>query len=179
MGVLGLHPLLRPPQRGQPRRFLDHAKEIGVIRNRAFPVDVDAWIRELRETRPLSLAAKLAPRPLLLTYNANDNCCFKADHALPVTGCIKARGGVYEVLCVAERIGLPHDDLHCSHDKIARCRELTDQPFPPVRSSPCRVLGIANRNPTVAPHSKEAPAINTPVPIALRLLETPAIPESG
>jgi dienelactone hydrolase len=24
-----------------------------------------------------------APRPTLLTYNLNDNCCFKADHALP------------------------------------------------------------------------------------------------
>ena len=56
-----------------PRRFLDHAKEIGVIRNRAFPVDVDAWVRELRETRPLSLAAKLAPRPLLLLQGSDDD----------------------------------------------------------------------------------------------------------
>ena len=56
-----------------PRRFLDHAKEIGVIRNRDFPVDVDAWIRELRETRPLSLAAKLAPRPLLLLQGGDDD----------------------------------------------------------------------------------------------------------
>ena len=29
------------------------------------------------------LTAMLAPRPALLTYNLNDNCCFKADHALP------------------------------------------------------------------------------------------------
>src|SRR5579863_1133581 len=29
------------------------------------------------------LTALLAPRPTLLTYNLNDNCCFKADHALP------------------------------------------------------------------------------------------------
>jgi dienelactone hydrolase len=29
------------------------------------------------------LTALMAPRPTLLTYNLNDNCCFKADHALP------------------------------------------------------------------------------------------------
>jgi putative redox protein len=56
-----------------PRQFLDHAREIGVIRNRAFPADVDAWIRELRETKPLSLAAKLAPRPLLLVQGSDDD----------------------------------------------------------------------------------------------------------
>ncbi|MEX0712565.1 MAG: acetylxylan esterase [Pirellulales bacterium] len=29
------------------------------------------------------LTAMLAPRPALLTYNAQDDCCFKAEHALP------------------------------------------------------------------------------------------------
>ena len=29
------------------------------------------------------LTAMLAPRPALLTFNIADNCCFKADHALP------------------------------------------------------------------------------------------------
>jgi hypothetical protein len=29
------------------------------------------------------LTALMAPRPTLLTYNGNDNCCFKAEHALP------------------------------------------------------------------------------------------------
>lgn len=56
-----------------PRRFLEHAREIGVIRNAAFPPDIDLWIREIRETRPLSLAAKLAPRPLLVVHGADDD----------------------------------------------------------------------------------------------------------
>jgi uncharacterized protein len=56
-----------------PRKFLEHAREIGVIRNTQFPADVDVWVRELRETRPLSLVTKLAPRPLLLLQGGDDD----------------------------------------------------------------------------------------------------------
>jgi pimeloyl-ACP methyl ester carboxylesterase len=56
-----------------PKRFLEHAREIGVIRHHNFPPDVDAWARELKETRPLVLAEKLAPRPLLLVQGSDDD----------------------------------------------------------------------------------------------------------
>jgi uncharacterized protein len=56
-----------------PKRFLQHAREIGVIRDPLYPPSVDAWIRELRETRPLALVAKLAPRPLLLIQGSDDD----------------------------------------------------------------------------------------------------------
>lgn len=56
-----------------PRRFLEHAREIGVIRSAKFPADTDAWIRELKELRPLILAEKLAPRPLLLVQGSDDD----------------------------------------------------------------------------------------------------------
>lgn len=55
-----------------PRRFLQHAREAGAIRSPTFPPDVDAWARELREIRPLALAAKLAPRPLLVVHGSED-----------------------------------------------------------------------------------------------------------
>jgi putative redox protein len=44
-----------------------------VIRNPRFPTDPETWIRELRETRPLVLAEKLAPRPLLLIQGSDDD----------------------------------------------------------------------------------------------------------
>ena len=54
------------------RRFVGQARAAGVIRDRAFPPDLDAWARELREIRPLSLIGKVPPRPVLLVHGAND-----------------------------------------------------------------------------------------------------------
>jgi uncharacterized protein len=56
-----------------PERFLQHARDIGVITDPDFPVDVDGWIREARELRPLTMAGKLAPRPLLLIQGSDDD----------------------------------------------------------------------------------------------------------
>jgi alpha/beta superfamily hydrolase len=54
------------------RRFVAQARAAGVIRDPAFPPDVDAWARELREVRPLSLIGKIPPRAILLVHGAND-----------------------------------------------------------------------------------------------------------
>ncbi|MBV9256131.1 MAG: alpha/beta fold hydrolase, partial [Actinobacteria bacterium] len=56
-----------------PRRFLTYAREVGVVRSKEFPPDFDAWARELRETRPVSLAGKIPPRPLLLVHGTEDD----------------------------------------------------------------------------------------------------------
>ena len=55
-----------------PDRFLASARELGVIRDARFPVDRDAWARELREIRPLALIGKVPPRPLLLVHGDDD-----------------------------------------------------------------------------------------------------------
>ncbi|MDA8046842.1 MAG: alpha/beta fold hydrolase [Actinomycetota bacterium] len=54
------------------RRFVSQARAVGVIRDPDFPPDLDAWARELREIRPLSLIGKIPPRPILLVHGAND-----------------------------------------------------------------------------------------------------------
>jgi alpha/beta superfamily hydrolase len=50
------------------RRFVAQARAAGVIRDAGFPPDLDAWARELREVRPLSLIGKIPPRPILLVH---------------------------------------------------------------------------------------------------------------
>jgi pimeloyl-ACP methyl ester carboxylesterase len=56
-----------------PRRFLDHAREIGAIRNPAFPASVDDWARAFRRFRPVIAAQRFAPRPMLVMHGEDDD----------------------------------------------------------------------------------------------------------
>lgn len=56
-----------------PEGFLEHARQIGVIRDPDFPADREAWARELREIQPLAVVGKIAPRPILLVHGADDD----------------------------------------------------------------------------------------------------------
>jgi putative redox protein len=62
-----------------PRRFCDHARDIGMIREPGFPAAFDAWARELREIRPLELVRQLPPRPLLVIHGSEDDFVPVAD----------------------------------------------------------------------------------------------------
>lgn len=55
-----------------PRRFLDHARELGAIRTPGFPNSLDDWTRAFRRFRPLAAARRLAPRPLLVMHGDED-----------------------------------------------------------------------------------------------------------
>lgn len=56
-----------------PRRLVEHSREVGMIRDPAFPADPDAWARELRELRAVEFAPKLSPRPLLIVHGSEDD----------------------------------------------------------------------------------------------------------
>lgn len=75
--VRGVAALAAPADFGawasNPLAFLDHAREVGVIRNANFPTDVAQWSRELAEIRPLAVVGKVPPRPVLLVHGADDD----------------------------------------------------------------------------------------------------------
>ena len=56
-----------------PRRFLEHAREIGAIRDRRFPPSIDEWTREFRRFRPVASARRFAPRPMLAMHGDDDD----------------------------------------------------------------------------------------------------------
>lgn len=57
----------------QPRRFLDHAREIGAIRTPGFPTSMDEWSRAFRRFRPVPAAKRFAPRPMLVMHGEDDD----------------------------------------------------------------------------------------------------------
>jgi uncharacterized protein len=56
-----------------PRRFLEHAREIGAIHDRRFPPAMDEWSREFRRFRPVASARRFAPRPMLVMHGDEDD----------------------------------------------------------------------------------------------------------
>lgn len=66
----------------QPRRFLEHAREIGAVRRPGFPPAFDEWSRELRRFRPIDAARRFAPRPLLVVHGDDDESVPVADSRL-------------------------------------------------------------------------------------------------
>lgn len=63
----------------QPRRFLEHAREIGAIRTPGFPASFDEWGRGFRRFRPMEAARRFAPRPLLVMHGEDDESVPVAD----------------------------------------------------------------------------------------------------
>jgi uncharacterized protein len=55
-----------------PRRFLEHAREVGAIRSPSFPPSFEQWSRELRQLRPLDAVHRFAPSPLLVMHGDDD-----------------------------------------------------------------------------------------------------------
>jgi putative redox protein len=56
-----------------PRRFLQSARDLGVVRSAAFPPDVAAWAQELKETRAIGCVEQVVPRPLMIVHGSIDD----------------------------------------------------------------------------------------------------------
>ena len=56
-----------------PRRFLEHAREIGAIHDRRFPPSVEEWARAFTRFRPVAAARRVSPRPMLVMHGEDDD----------------------------------------------------------------------------------------------------------
>ncbi|MCV6589060.1 MAG: D-serine ammonia-lyase [Marinobacterium sp.] len=79
---------------------------------------------ELNESKGIIESQLLPVRSLASTINPLGGHTFiKADHALPVAGSIKARGGIHEVLCFAEQLALENNILSSIDDDYSKLLE--------------------------------------------------------
>nr|WP_320135640.1 D-serine ammonia-lyase [uncultured Amphritea sp.] len=94
--------------------------------------DIDQADQRLRRFAPLLqqlfpeltsqqglIESKLLPAPQLQQQyypHLSGKLIIKADHALPVAGSVKARGGIHEVLCHAEQLALENNIIHSTAD---------------------------------------------------------------
>ena len=55
-----------------PRRFLEHCRSIGVVKDPGFPRDLESWAQSVRSCRPLEAARRLGSRSMLVVHGDAD-----------------------------------------------------------------------------------------------------------
>lgn len=56
-----------------PRRVLEHARELGLVREAGFPQAFDSWARAFREVRAVRCAREIRDRAMLVLHGADDD----------------------------------------------------------------------------------------------------------
>lgn len=56
-----------------PKRLLEHARELGMTRAHPSNGSIEGWAQQLRASRAVEAAARLAPRALLLLHGSDDD----------------------------------------------------------------------------------------------------------
>jgi dipeptidyl aminopeptidase/acylaminoacyl peptidase len=53
--------------------FLVHAREVGIVKDPAFPRSMDEWKKSFKRVRPIDWIDRIPPRPLLLIHGTGDD----------------------------------------------------------------------------------------------------------
>lgn len=61
------------PEVDEPQSLIKHFRNLGAIRDEAFPPSVPEWFEGFREVSPVRYVAQIAPRPLLLVHGSQDD----------------------------------------------------------------------------------------------------------
>jgi len=60
--------------------FLVHAREVGIVKDPAFPPSLDEWKKSFKRVRPIDWIDRIPPRPLLLIHGTRDDVV-RVNHA--------------------------------------------------------------------------------------------------
>lgn len=63
----------------EPRRFLETARSLGVVRTPGYPGDFATWSQELKTIRAIDVVDQLAPRPVMIVHGTIDDVVPLAD----------------------------------------------------------------------------------------------------
>lgn len=86
-----------------PRKFLDQCRELGLVKTKGFPDDVQAWAADFLDNSPRKAIALMGRRPVLLVHG-------KDDEQVPVTAAreLMAAGGELGTVDVRVLFGAVH-----------------------------------------------------------------------
>ena len=62
-----------------PRRFLQHCRNVGVVKDESYPDSVQQWSQQLRKHRAIDFVESIGSRPMLILHGTNDRQVPPAD----------------------------------------------------------------------------------------------------
>jgi fermentation-respiration switch protein FrsA (DUF1100 family) len=63
------------------KKTVDYFRNIGIIRDSAFPASIENWRKGFDKVTPLNCVERISPRPLLLVHSTGDKVV-PADHSM-------------------------------------------------------------------------------------------------
>jgi uncharacterized protein len=74
----------------EPARFAEYCRRVGVLRDSAYPPNVDEWARSIATLNPLAAAPDLATRPWLIVHGTHDDTIPLDDARALIAACPSA-----------------------------------------------------------------------------------------
>jgi dipeptidyl aminopeptidase/acylaminoacyl peptidase len=106
--------------------FLTHAREVGIIKDPAFPRSKDEWKKSFKTVRPIDWIARIPPRPLLLIHGTGDDVV-RVSHAHRLYGKVKGKAELFLIEGAGHRLRVEERAMEKAMDWLKNIA-FSDQP---------------------------------------------------